>query len=133
MSDTHSVAEAAIDTADAPVVKPRIGPYRRHLLLCTGPRCTVDGEAEALFNSLGERLEAADLTTGELRVKRTRTGCFAACKGGPILCVQPDGAWYYNVTADNMQRIIDEHLLGGRPVQSLLFHQGPDVTVDDAD
>ena len=115
------------------------GVRRKYFSRLFSARCNVSNSPfpvsllEALFNSLGERLKAAGLTTGELRVKRTRTGCFAACKGGPILCVQPDGAWYYNVTADNMQRIIDEHLLGGRPVQSLLFHQGPDVTVDDAD
>lgn len=121
-----------VETGEPPVVKPKIGPYRRHILLCTGPRCTPDGESESLFESLGAMLKAAGLTTGELRVKRTRTGCFAACKGGPILCVQPDGTWYYNVTPANMQRIIDEHLLGGKPVESLVFHQGPVVGVDEA-
>lgn len=124
-------AEITVRTEEQPVVKPKIGPYRRHILLCTGPRCTPDGESESLFESLGVMLKEAGLTTGELRVKRTRTGCFAACKGGPILCVQPDGTWYYNVTPANMQRIIDEHLLGGKPVESLIFHQGPVVGVDE--
>ena len=64
----------------------------------------------ALFDSLGDKLKAAGLTTGDLRVKRSRVGCFAACKGGPIVCVQPDGTWYYNVTPENMDRIIGEHL-----------------------
>lgn len=122
---------SAHEAGKAPVVRPKIGPYRRHLLMCTGPRCTQDGESEVLFESLGARLKEAGLTTGDLRVKRTRTHCFAACKGGPILCVQPDGVWYYNVTADNMQRIIDEHLLGGKPVQSLVFHQGPGFIGED--
>ena len=65
------------------------------------------------------------LDEGELRVKRSRVGCFAACKGGPVMCVQPDGTWYYNVTPANMDRIITEHLVGGQPVQELVFHQGP--------
>ncbi|MDO5103795.1 MAG: NAD(P)H-dependent oxidoreductase subunit E [Lautropia sp.] len=130
-ADGASVVPVAEAVASAPV-KPRIGPYRRHLLLCTGPRCTPNGESESLFDSLGAMLKEAGLTTGELRVKRTRTSCFAACKGGPILCVQPDGTWYYNVTPDNMKRIIDEHLLGGKPVESLVFHQGPVVAVDAA-
>ncbi len=84
-----------------------------------------DGEAQDLFDSLGAKFKAAGLNDGELRVKRSRVGCFAACKGGPVMCVQPDGTWYYNVTPANMDRIITEHLVGGQPVQELVFHQGP--------
>ena len=111
--------------------KPRIGDYRRHLLVCTGTRCTQDGAAQALFDSLGEKFKAAGLHEGAQRVKRSRVSCFAACKGGPIVCVQPDGVWYYNVTSANMDRIIDEHLVHGRVVQELVFHQGPDGICDD--
>ena len=106
-------------------VKPKIGSYRRHLLVCTGPRCTQDGAAQALFDSLGDKFKAAGLNEGALRVKRSRVSCFAACKGGPILCVQPDGTWYWNVTPENVDRIVENHLLGGRPVADLVFHQGP--------
>ena len=105
------------------IIKPKIGPYRRHLLLCTGPRCAADGVAQALFDSLGDKFKAAGLDNGEMRVKRTRTACFAACKGGPILCVQPDGTWYYGVTDAVMNRIVNEHLVGGRPVAEHVFHQ----------
>lgn len=105
------------------IVKPRIGAYRRHLLVCTGPRCTADGQAQALFDSLGSKFKAAGLDGGDLRVKRTRAACFAACRGGPILCVQPDGTWYYGVTDAVMERIVDEHLVGGRPVKEHVFHQ----------
>lgn len=108
-----------------PIVKPKIGDYRRHLLICTGPRCTQQGESQALFDSLGEKFKAAGLNEGALRVKRSRVSCFAACKGGPVMCVQPDGVWYYDVTPDNMDRIIDQHLVGGQPVEELVFHRGP--------
>ena len=107
------------------VIKPKIGSYKRHILICTGPRCAQDGAAQALFDSLGDKFKAAGLHEGELRVKRSRVSCFAACKGGPVMCVQPDGTWYYNVTPDNMDRIIDQHLVGGAPVADLVFHQGP--------
>jgi (2Fe-2S) ferredoxin len=106
------------------VEKPRIQDYRRHLLVCVGPRCT-QGESQRLFDGLGEKLKAAGLDQGALRVKRTRVHCFAACRGGPVMCVQPDGIWYYNVTPQNMDRIIAEHLSGGRPVEELIFHRGP--------
>jgi len=108
-----------------PENKPKLGAYRRHLLVCTGPRCDHDGSAQALFDSLAVKFKAAGLDQGDLRVKRGRSGCFAACKGGPLLCVQPDGVWYYNVTPDNMDRIINTHLLAGQPVEDLVFHQGP--------
>jgi len=112
------------------VEKPSIGAYKRHLLVCTGPRCTQDGESQALFDSLGDKFKAAGLHEGALRVKRSRVSCFAACKGGPVMCVQPDGVWYYNVTPQNMDRIIDQHLVGGQPVQDLVFHQGPGASDD---
>lgn len=107
--------------------KPKMADYKRHLLVCTGPRCTENGEAQALFDTLGEKFKTAGIDKGELRVKRTRTHCFATCKSGPILCVQPDGIWYYNVTEANLQRIIDEHLLAGRPVEDLIYHRSAQV------
>ncbi|MBW8831533.1 MAG: NAD(P)H-dependent oxidoreductase subunit E [Burkholderiales bacterium] len=116
-----------------PIVKPKIGDYRRHLLICTGTRCTQDGQSQVLFDSLGDKFKAAGLNEGALRVKRSRVSCFAACKGGPILCVQPDGVWYYNVTPENMDRIVQEHLVGGRVVEELVFHRGPDASVCDGD
>ena len=115
------------------VVKPKIGAYRRHLLVCTGTRCAEDGQAQALFDSLGDTFKAAGLHEGDLRVKRSRVSCFAACKGGPILCVQPDGVWYYNVTPANMTRIVDEHLVGGRVVEDLVFHRGPQCGAAESD
>lgn len=133
MTDTPApgpVAPTPVLPAGTEVPKPRIGSYRRHLLICTGPRCTEDGAAQALFDSLGEKLKAAGLHEGDLRVKRSRVGCFAACKGGPIVCVQPDGVWYYNVTPAHMDRIIHEHLLHGRRVDEWVFHLGPAATPD---
>ncbi len=105
----------------------KIGAYKRHLLVCTGPRCTPDGASQDLFDSLGDKFKAAGLNEGELRVKRSRVGCFAACKGGPVMCVQPDGTWYYNVTPENLDRIVAQHLVGGKVVEDLVFHQGPSL------
>jgi len=122
MSDAPETADTA-----ATVTKPKIGAYRRHLLVCTGTRCTANGESQQLFDSLGDKFKAAGLNDGELRVKRSRVSCFAACKGGPVMCVQPDGTWYYNVTPANMDRIIERHLVGGEVVEDLVFHQGPMV------
>lgn len=110
---------------NTPLEKPKMGEYRRHMVVCVGPRCTESGESQALFDSLGAKFKAAGLDQGELRVKRTRAHCFATCKSGPVLCVQPDGIWYYNVTEANLDRIIRDHLIGGRPVEDLIYHRGP--------
>ncbi len=103
--------------------KPKMNDYKRHLLICTGPRCTQNGQSQALFESLGAKFKAAGLDQGMLRVKRSRVSCFATCKSGAIVCVQPDGVWYYNVTDENMDKIIQQHLVGGKPVTELIFHQ----------
>jgi len=113
--------------------KPKMGNYKRHLLVCVGSRCTEDGESQALFETLGEKFKAAGIDKGELRVKRTRTHCFATCKSGPVMSVQPDGIWYYNVTEKNLDRIIKEHLVGGVPVEALIYHRGPEITFETND
>ncbi len=105
---------------------PKMLDYQRHLLVCVGPRCTENGESQALFDKLGEKFKAAGIDQGLQRVKRTRVHCFATCQSGPILCVQPDGIWYYNVTEANLDRIIREHLVDGKPVEDLIYHRGPD-------
>jgi len=105
--------------------KPKMAEYKRHLLVCTGPRCTLNGEGQTLFDGLGEKFKAAGIDQGPSRVKRTRVSCFATCKAGPIVCVQPDGIWYYNVNEANLDRIIQQHLVGGEPVEDLIYHRGP--------
>jgi len=106
------------------LVKPKMMDYRRHVLICVGPRCT-DGAGQALYDTLGDKFRVAGLSEGDLRVKRSRATCFGTCKSGPLMCVQPDGIWYYNVTPENLDRIIDQHLLGGVPVEGLIYHRGP--------
>ena len=102
--------------------KPKIKNYTKHLLVCTGPRCT-QGEAELLFQQIGEKLKAQGLDQGEIRVKRTRCNCFAVCQAGPIVVLYPDGTWYHGVTPEVLDRILIEHVKNGKPVEGHIFHQ----------
>ncbi|SDV49686.1 (2Fe-2S) ferredoxin [Chitinasiproducens palmae] len=88
--------------------------------MCTGPRCTEAGkDAEAAFQCLGRAIDAHP----GLRVKRTRSHCFAVCKEGPLMVVYPDGVWYRRVDAAAVAEIVERHLVGGKTVDALVFHR----------
>lgn len=107
-------------------VRPRIPDYGRHLLVCVGERCTEDGMTPAELNNVVRKLTAAGLLQpGALRVKPSRVNCLGACGSGPVMCVHPDGVWYFDVQPPHLDRIIDEHLVGGRVVEEFVFHRGP--------
>jgi len=125
---TFSATESNPVTIVAPP-KPSISPYKHYVLLCTGPRCGEEGAGQALYDSLWTKLKAAGIHEGPERTKFNSVNCFGACKGGPVMCVQPQGTWYYNVTPANLDRIIAEHLVGDQAVQELVFHQIPQVDV----
>lgn len=105
------------------VIKPTMQDYHRYILICVGNRCTENGEGQALYDQLKDKLKEHGLSTGALRVKRNRVTCFGVCRSGPLLSVQPDGTWYYDVTGEKMDKIIQQHLIGGEPVTEWLYHQ----------
>lgn len=105
------------------VVKPIMMDYHRHLLVCIGDRCTQNNKGQALYDTLKIKLKVAGLDKGKLRVKKTRATCFGTCKSGPLLCVQPDGIWYYDINNEKLDRIINEHFIQGNPVNDYIHHR----------
>jgi (2Fe-2S) ferredoxin len=102
-----------------------IGRYGRHIFLCTGAECAPSEEALASWEFLKRRLRELGLVGSAGGVYRTKADCLQICRDGPIAVVYPDGTWYRSCTPAALERILQEHLIGGRPVAELVFARNP--------
>ncbi|HML49649.1 MAG TPA: NAD(P)H-dependent oxidoreductase subunit E, partial [Clostridia bacterium] len=99
--------------------------FRAHVLVCGGTGCTSSGSGE-LIKRFEDQLKANGL---EHEVKVVRTGCFGLCEAGPVVIVYPEGTFYSRVKPENVDEIVAEHLVKGRPVQHLIY-RGPGAPSD---
>lgn len=92
--------------------------YEHEILVCAGTGC-ISSKSGEFVEALKEELAKNDMTD---KVNVVSTGCFGLCAQGPIVIVYPEGDFYHQVKAKDAKKIVQEHLIGGKPVEKLLYH-----------
>ena len=93
--------------------------YRSHVLVCGGTGCTSSG-SQKIIDAFESEIKKNGLDT---EVAVVKTGCHGLCALGPIMQVYPEGIFYTGLTVENIERIVKEHFIDGKPVKDFIYKE----------
>ena len=97
--------------------------FQHHVFFCTNERddgrvCCADRNAKHLQEYAKKRLKTLDMN-GPGKIRINKAGCLDRCEEGPVLVVYPEGIWYTYIDEEDIDEIVDSHLIAGKPVERL--------------